>query len=57
MIETPSIVTNKFGKGRVLLSSPHPEWSEPRNIYLMAEYIALIGGEKPVSPIKEKLEV
>ena len=43
MVNTPAIVSGKFGKGRVLSISPHPESSQKLR-YLIARAIRWVGG-------------
>ena len=39
MVDTPAIVTSSFGGGRVLLSSPHPEMTNPLLYDLIVGYV------------------
>ena len=39
MVDTPAIVTSSFGGGRVLLSSPHPEMTNPLLYDLIEGYV------------------
>ena len=44
MVGTPSLIHASFGKGRVLISAPHPEETVPRLDDIVAAYVLWAGG-------------
>lgn len=44
MVGTPSLLHTAYGKGRVLVSSPHPEETVPRLDDIVAAYVLWAGG-------------
>ncbi|EDY16860.1 biotin apo-protein ligase-related protein-like protein [Chthoniobacter flavus Ellin428] len=47
MVNSPAIVKGQFGKGRVIISSPHPEQTPGLEIIVEQAVHWLAGGEKP----------
>lgn len=46
MVDTPAIISGRYGKGRVLVSSGHSEWSSGIEAFLL-RYVEWTGGSQP----------
>ena len=44
MVNTSAIVTSSYGSGRVLVSSPHPEQTQPQLLDLILGYVRWAAG-------------
>lgn len=53
MIRTPAIVTARFGSGRVIVFSPHPEMTEDLDSLLTAAVLSAASAEVSSAPVAE----